>query len=105
MTSSARVPTVSEAQLQDAITGMCRLFGIAWYHPYFSRRSVPGWPDLALCGPRGFMLRELKTEKGKVTPDQERWGHLLRQAGQNWAVWRPADLHSGRVQAELEAIR
>jgi hypothetical protein len=51
------------------------------------------------------MLRELKTEKGRVTPDQQRWGHLLRQAGQNWDVWRPADLHSGRVQAELEAIR
>jgi hypothetical protein len=99
------VPTVTESQLQDAVIGLCKLFGIAWYHPYFSRRSVPGWPDLALCGVRGFMLRELKTEKGRVTPDQQRWGHLLRQAGQSWDVWRPADLHGGRVQAELEAIR
>jgi hypothetical protein len=96
---------VTEAQLQDAVIGMCKLLGVAWYHPYFSRRSAPGWPDLALCGTRGLALRELKTEKGRVTPDQERWGRLLRQAGQSWDVWRPADLHSGRIQKELESIR
>lgn len=105
MTSSALAQTVTEAQLQDAVTGMCKLFGIAWYHPYFSRRSVPGWPDMALCGSRGFLLRELKTEKGSVTPDQQRWGHLLRQAGQSWDIWRPADLLDGRIQRELEAIK
>lgn len=96
---------VKEAHLQGAVIDMCRLLGVAWYHSYSSRRSVPGWPDLALCGSKGFMLRELKTDKGQLTKDQVRWGDRLKGAGVSWDVWRPADLQSGRVQRELEAIR
>lgn len=94
-----------EAHFQDAVIDMCKLYGIAWYHPYLSHRSAAGWPDLALCGPRGFLLRELKTERGKLTADQERWGSILRQAGVSWDVWRPDDLKSGRIQRELLDIR
>lgn len=96
---------MTEQQLQGAVIEMCKLFGIAWYHPYFSRRSTPGWPDLALCGAHGFLTRELKTAKGKTTAEQERWGAMLRHAGVSWDVWRPDDLHSGRIQRELLAIR
>lgn len=91
--------------LQASVIKLCQLFGIAYYHTFDSRRSAKGWPDLAMVGKRGFITRELKTEKGKLTPEQERWGLMLRQAGQDWAVWRPADLASGRIQRELEAIR
>lgn len=96
---------MKEAHLQDQVIELCKWLGIAWYHPYFSRRSVPGWPDLALCGTRGFILRELKTERGHLTAEQEKWGHMLRLAGQNWDVWRPADLDAGRILRELQAIR
>lgn len=96
---------MKEAHLQGAVIDMCRLFGVAWYHSYSSRRSVAGWPDLALCGSRGFMLRELKTATGRLTAEQQQWGLTLRAAGVAWDVWRPADLHSGRIQCELEAIR
>jgi hypothetical protein len=96
---------VTEAQFQDLVVAMCKLLGIAWYHPFFSRRSAAGWPDLALCGKNGFLLRELKTESGRLTRDQQEWGSILRNAGQNWDVWRPADLASGRIRRELEAIK
>jgi hypothetical protein len=96
---------MTERQLQGAVIDMCRLLAVAWYHPFSSRHSVPGWPDLALCGSHGFMLRELKTATGRLTLEQDEWGLMLRQAGQNWDVWRPDDLHSGRIQRELEAIR
>ncbi len=96
---------MTEAQFQDMVVALCKLLGVAWYHPYFSRRSAAGWPDLALCGAQGFMLRELKTEKGRLTRDQETWGLMLRQAGVSWDVWRPADLQSGRIQRELLDIR
>lgn len=94
-----------ESQLQDTVVQLCKLFGVSWYHPYYSRRSVPGWPDLALVGARKLIFRELKTETGRVSPEQERWGLMLRYVGQDWAVWRPSDLTSGRIQRELEAIR
>jgi hypothetical protein len=96
---------VTETQFQNTVIAMCKLLGIAWYHPYFSRRSAAGWPDLALCGANGFMLRELKTENGRLTRDQREWGDRLCKAGISWDVWRPADLESGRIQRELEAIR
>ena len=96
---------MKEVHLQGAVIDMCRLFGVAWYHAYSSRRSAPGWPDLALCGSRGFMLRELKTAAGRLTTEQQHWGLMLRAAGVSWDVWRPDDLKSGRIQRELEAIR
>lgn len=95
---------MNERQLQGAVIDLCQLYGIRWYHTYDSRNSEPGWPDLALCGPRGFMLRELKAEHGVLTSDQDEWGHLLRNAGENWDVWRPTDLHSGRIERELMEI-
>jgi hypothetical protein len=96
---------VKETHLQGAVIDMCRLFGVAWYHTYSSRRSVPGWPDLALCGSSGFMLRELKSASGRLTSEQEHWGLMLRAAGISWDVWRPDDLESGRIQRELLDIR
>jgi hypothetical protein len=96
---------VTEQQLQAAVIDMCKIYGVACYHTYISKRSAPGWPDLAICGARGFMTRELKSESGSTTADQERWGWMLRQAGISWDVWRPADLRSGRIQRELLEIR
>lgn len=96
---------MTEAQFQNTVVAMCKLLGVASYHPYFSRRSAAGWPDLALCGDNGFLLRELKTERGRLTRDQEDWGFKLQKAGVDWDVWRPDDLMSGRIQRELLAIK
>ncbi|MGH3673592.1 MAG: hypothetical protein ACRDSH_23680 [Pseudonocardiaceae bacterium] len=96
---------MTEKSLQASIIEMCKLFGIVSYHTFDSRRSDRGWPDLAMCGKRGFITREIKSDRGTVTPDQEQWGVLLNQAGVSWDVWRPADLRSGRIENELRAIR
>ncbi len=96
---------MTERSLQASITELCQLLGVAWYHTYDSRRSKRGWPDLVLCGPRGFLTRELKTESGQLTDDQASWGRMLAVVGISWDVWRPADLRSGRIENELRAIR
>jgi len=96
---------MTESHFQASVISMCKLLGIALFHPYYSERSTPGWPDLALCGTRGLLLRELKTEVGTLTPEQKKWGELLKLAGQDWDVWRPDDLKSGRIQRELSNIR
>ena len=100
-----RLHGVTERMLQASIIKLCQLFGIAWYHTYDSRRSARGWPDMALVGKRGFITRELKSDSGTVTAEQEGWGVRLKQAGVSWAVWRPGDLRSGRIESELRAIR
>ena len=91
--------------LQASVIKLCELFGIAYYHTFDSRRSAKGWPDLAICGKRGLIYRELKTSAGRLTAEQQRWGFMLRQAGESWDVWRPDDLRSGRIQHELSDIR
>lgn len=96
---------MTEAHFQGSVIAICKLLGVAWFHPYYSERSVPGYPDLTLCGNRGVLFRELKTEVGKLTRTQEEWLTRLSKASQDADVWRPADLASGRILAELKAIR
>jgi len=95
---------MTEANLQKAVTDLCKLYGLQWHHQRYSIGSKSGWPDLAICG-RTMILRELKRESNEPTPAQLQWGMVLKRAGQDWAVWKPSDLASGRIQAELEEIR
>lgn len=94
---------MSEADLEAAVRDLLKTFGLWGYHPYDSRRSEPGWPDWVIVG-RRILYRELKSADGQLAPAQVRVRNLLQAAGADWAVWRPADLVSGRISAELAAI-
>lgn len=52
-----------------------------------------GWPDVVLCHParRMFLVVELKSEVGRLSPEQEAWLHALTVAGVDARVWRPQD--------------
>jgi|SRR5215472_17895169 len=95
---------MSEAELQERVRGMCAQLGLYHYHPHDSRRSEPGWPDSTIIGPNGVMFRELKNATRQLTSAQRAVGYRLQALSQDWAVWRPADLLSGRVAAELAAL-
>lgn len=91
-----------EKQLQAQVVQLAKVQGWMCYHTWDSRRSEPGWPDLAMVHPeRGFILRELKAEKGRVSKAQHTWLHQLIAADQDAAIWRPRDWISGRIQREL----
>lgn len=83
--------------------GLCVRLGVRWYHAHDSRRSVPGWPDLVLVGSR-IIFRELKSATGTLRPEQRDWRDVLQAAGEDWAIWRPIDLESGRIEAELRTL-
>ena len=53
-----------------------------------------GMTDLILCKPPRVIFAELKSEKGKLTPAQEKWISLLTQCKERIEcyIWRPADL-------------
>jgi hypothetical protein len=99
-----RAYAMSEADLERAVRDLLTVHGLWGYHPFDSRRSAPGWPDWVVLGTR-VLFRELKTQSGRLSPDQRRVGYLLQAAGADWAVWRPADLMSGQIGRELEALR
>lgn len=97
--------TMLEADLQRACIDLCRWLGLAYFHDHDSRRNRAGFPDLVVCGSKGFLFRELKSETGRLRPEQMDWLSRLNLGGADAAIWRPADLTSGRIQTELQAIR
>jgi len=76
------------------------------YHPWKThvRRAAEGWPDWVLAGPGGVMFRELKREGKNPTKAQQEWLDHMVAAGLDAGVWRPSDVVSGRMGAELTAL-
>jgi hypothetical protein len=81
---------MTEREWQREVVALAKHMGWRHYHTHDSRRSEPGWPDLALVRDR-LVLAELKTETGRVSAAQERWLSLLSSAGVETYLWRPSD--------------
>lgn len=80
---------ITEAAYSRRITDMANLLGLRWHHEQDSRRSKPGFPDLVLCGPKGVLFLEVKTDTGRIKPEQQAWIDALRGAGQDALIVRP----------------
>jgi hypothetical protein len=102
-----------EAVLQAAVIKMCSTYpdlAVVRLDPgHRSQRGVDnsGFPDLAIFGPGGILFRELKSVAGYYRgprPSQTTWKHRLLAAHQDYEIWTPADLDSGRVADELDAL-
>src|SRR5689334_22388822 len=63
----------SEREFQREVIKRAALFGWRYYHTYNSRRSAAGFPDLVLARGDRLIFAELKTEKGNVSEDQQKW--------------------------------
>lgn len=109
------IGVMSEEDLQRQIINLAHLYNIrvAHFPPSLSVKGkwmtavaadAKGWPDLTLVG-TGVLFRENKTDRGTLRPEQKQWIADLRTAGADVDVWRPRDWRSGRIRAELEAIR
>lgn len=103
--SAVNVAVMAEADLERMVRFLAGLRGLPAFHVINSRRAVTlkGWPDWTIVG-TSVLFRELKRERGKPTADQAALGAAISAAGGDWAVWRPSDLKSGRIEAELDAI-
>jgi len=66
--------------------------------------SVKGWCDWTIRGPSGVLFRELKSQRGRVEPEQQQWLDALAASGADAGVWRPEHRLSGQIAAELVAI-
>jgi hypothetical protein len=89
--------SLPERQWQEAVEELLREGGWAYIHLRDSRRQrATGWPDLfAVKGDKAIAI-ELKTMRGRVTPEQSRWLALLREAGISTYVWRPTQFDEVR---------
>lgn len=89
MTATALRQT--EAQFQQAIIDLARALGWRVFHPFDSRRSDPGFPDLTMARSERLLFAELKTETGKVSPTQREWLEAIVATGNEIRIWRPSD--------------
>lgn len=101
---------MTEAELLAEVAARCEERGIAWVHidtPAHNKRrqNLIGFPDLFLCGTKGIAFRELKSQyTGRMRSKQTTWKYRLVAAGQDWDLWRPSDLESGRIDRELDGL-
>lgn len=82
--------SLSEAEFQGWLITTAQVLGWRAFHPYDSRRSEAGFPDVTLVRGERLIFAELKTMKGKVTGAQQDWLDALGQVPAVLAVvWRP----------------
>jgi hypothetical protein len=98
---AARVRRLTEKRFMAQVVELARLRGWLVFHPYDSRRSQPGFPDLVLVRGRRLLFAELKVGRRELTADQQRWVDALRGAGQDVRVWRPTGWPE--IEAALDA--
>lgn len=102
---SASVRSMTEAELDAEIVKRCKALHLVTFHTRDSRRSDgAGFPDRVIVGPGGVLWRELKREWSDLRSAQTKWKYQLLASGQDWALWRPSDLKSGRIQREMDEI-
>lgn len=80
---------MSEKEWQRQVVELAKTLG--WRRPmhiYDSRRSEPGWPDLALVRDR-LVLLELKSETGRLSVPQIDWIKALTAANVEIYVAKP----------------
>jgi len=96
----------TEKQFMAAVVQYAKLKRWKVYHTYSSIRSEKGFPDLTLCRvdhkykwsgranhskPGRIVFAELKSEKGRLTPEQEHWLEDLACCPCEVYLWRPSD--------------
>lgn len=101
-----------ETAWQDQVLGLADLGGWATFHPghgghgsrhdgthrptLMQTKTGKGFPDLILVRGPDLLIRELKTDKGRLSPEQRVWIGRLEAAGVDVAIWRPKDINEVR---------
>lgn len=83
------LPKITEKAFQAQVVQLAKSLGWLCYHTWNSIHSAKGFPDLVLVKGEQVIFAELKSETGKVSPEQEAWLEALTLAGQKVYTWRP----------------
>lgn len=90
---------MTEASFQAVVIDLARMTGhrvrftppTRGYGRAYITEGEPGWPDLTIWSRRRFLLAELKSQRGRLSPTQRAVIDDLRSAGVDVRVWRPSD--------------
>ena len=88
------IPAITEKELQKAAENWLRLTGCIVFHMpgRAAIGNMRGFPDiLALCPGGRYLMVELKSEKGRLSPVQEVFATVARQIGHTVYLCRSMD--------------
>lgn len=85
--------TLPEAGWQQTVVDTAQAYGWWVHHHFDSRRSTAGWPDLVLLRPPEAIFVELKTDAGRIRPEQREVLAALEACGLETHIWRPRDFY------------
>lgn len=85
------LPPQTERRFMAQVVAYAEMMGWKVYHPFDSRRSAAGFPDLVAVRRPRVVWAELKSDRGRVTAAQHAWLHLLSECGQEVYLWHPRD--------------
>lgn len=84
---------LTEKQFSQVIVDLARLRGWLVHRTptWRATGTDPGFPDLVLARGRRLIFAELKSQKGKLTVEQEAWRQALDWGDQGVYCWKPSD--------------
>lgn len=84
---------MSEAEFQRIVVQLAKLRGWLTYHTHDSRRSDEGFPDLVMVRERVIYaeLKRERTDRARLSREQQKWISTLNASGAEVYVWRPSD--------------
>ena len=101
--NSPFMTAISERDFSTQVEDLLKLYG--WRYTHFRPARTkhgwvtaitgdPGFPDYLALKDKIMLVFELKSEKGKVSEDQQAWHDDFKKAGITVLVFRPSDFDS-----------
>jgi hypothetical protein len=82
----------SEKHFLGRVTRLAELYGWVVHHTLDSTGTRAGEPDLRMIRPPRYLLAELKSQHGRLRPEQVAMLAMLERCpGVESFVWRPSD--------------
>jgi hypothetical protein len=98
MTTPATLPPLTEKLFQRQVVELAKMLGWRVFHPFLSKWSERGFPDLTMVRARDrrLIFAELKAEAGRLTPAQGEWQELLGAISDAACGIPPSEVRDGR---------
>lgn len=108
-------PQMSENDLLKCVLDLAKVYGWRSYHarPAMTAKGYrtpvqgdgKGFPDLVLVRTAELIAVELKSEKGRLTDDQQAWIDTLWSSQTPAYIWRPSDWADGSILRTLSGAK
>ncbi len=95
---------VTEKVFQQQVVTLAKWCGWWVHHPFDSRRSSAGWPDLVLLRPPVALFVEVKTDHGRISDEQAAVLRALAACGLDAPRVASGRLGRDRTDARPEAV-